>query len=190
MKRFAVACMIAGLGMIASGCHNQAGPQNAPPQAQTAPAATAPLTPLPSSATPTQVAVYVLNPKATTEETTLISREVPVKHPQTPVADAMNALLHSSESPVVPGTALRGLSVDSGIATLDFSRNPVNETGGEDAQSTALKAIAMTLGQFPEINQYRIKVQGEDVRAFGEFSTDGPVDVIRAGDTLEAKGRP
>ena len=187
MKRFfAAACLAAGLGLATSGCHNPANTQNNPAsqaQPQTTPAA--PLI-APPSATPAKVAVYVLNPKATTEETELMPREITVTHPNAPVKDAVTALLEVRRSPLASGVSLRGISVDSGVATLDFSASPIKE-GGEGVQSAGLNALSMTLGQFPEISAYQIKVQGQDVKTFGEFSTDGPIDVIRPGTALEAK---
>ncbi len=186
MKRFfAAASLAAGLGLLASGCHHSSGPPN-PPAAVPTPSAFSPQAAA-SSAAPTKVVVYVLNPKATTEETLLRPREVPVTHPKSPTKDAIVALLEARHSPLAPGTSLRGLSVDSGVATLDFSQSPI-KGGGEGNQSAGLNALAMTLGQFPEINQYQIKVQGRAIQSFGEFTADGPMDVIRPGGALEAKG--
>jgi len=106
--------------------------------------------------------------------------EITLRHPEAPAKDAIEALLEAKHSPLAPTVSLRGLSVDGGIATLDFSENPI-KTGGEGAQSAGLNALALTLGQFPAINQYQIKVQGTEVKSFGEFTTDGPMDVIRPG---------
>ncbi len=188
MKRFfAAACLAATIGVAVSGCHSPANTQNtpsSPAQPQAAPAA--PL--VAPSAVPTKVAVYVLNPKATTEETELMPREVAVTHPDAPIKDAVTALLNAHHSPLASGVSLRGISVGSGVATLDFSASPIKE-GGEGAQSAGLNALAMTLGQFPEINSYQIKVQGQAVKTFGEFSSDGPLDVIRPGTALEAKSQ-
>lgn len=183
----------AGLGLLASGCHNQGNtqgnpPQDNPPQAQTAPPGAAPLTP-PSAAAPAKVVVYVLNPKATSEEALLTPREITVRHPESPAKDAVKALLEAPHTPLAPGISLRGISVDNGIATLDFSQTPI-KSGGEGDQSAGLNALAMTLGQFPEISTYQIKVQGQDVKAFGEFTADSPMDVIRPGAAPEAKGSP
>ncbi len=190
MNRFFAVCLAAaGLGLLASGCHSPAGTQNnpAPAGSQPAPPTAGPQAALPPDAAPSKIAIYVLNPKATTEETLLMPREVAVKHPASPAKDAVTALLEARHSPLAPDVSLRGIAVDSGIATLDFSESPI-KAGGEGKQSAGLNALAMTLGQFPEINSYRIKVQGRDVKTFGEFSADSPVDVIRPGTALEAKG--
>lgn len=190
MNRFFAVCLAAaGLGLLASGCHNPAATQNnpAPAEPQTAPPAAGPQAVLPPAPTPAKVVVYVLNPKATTEETVLTPREVSVTHSASPAKDAVTALLEARHSPLASGVFLRGISVDSGVATLDFSQSPI-KGGGEGEQSAGLNALALTLGQFPEISQYQIKVQGQDVKTFGEFSADGPMDVIRPGAALEAKG--
>ena len=178
MNRFLVfAALAAALGVAASGCHDQ---ENSP-SGQAVPAPSAPGTSA-SIAPPAKLVVYVLNPKAIGDSDLLIAREIPVSHPESPARDALTGLLRSAHSPLAPGTSLRGVSVDSGLATVDFSQSPINETGGEDAQSAALNALAMTLGQFPEINTYQIEVKGRPVTTFGEFTTDGPMEVIRPGD--------
>ena len=186
MKRFfAAAFLAAGLGLLASGCHNQSSSQGnpAPAVSQTAPSTAGQQ----ATPAPAKVVVYVLNPKATTEETLLMPREIAIKHPASPAKDAINALLEAKHSPLASGVSLRGIAVDSGIATLDFSQSPIKDAG-EGEQSAGLNALAMTLGQFPEISSYQIKVQGRDVKTFGEFSADGHLDVIRPGTALEAKG--
>ena len=189
MKRFFAAASLAaaGLGLLASGCHNQSSPNSTPAASQTGPPTAGPQTVVPSATTPAKVVVYVLNPKATTEEAVLVPREIAIKHPASPVKDAVTALLEAKHSPLASGVSLRGIAVDGGIATLDFSQSPIKDAG-EGAQSAGLNALAMTLGQFPEISSYRIKVQGRDVKTFGEFTADDPMDVIRPGAALEAQG--
>ncbi len=171
--------------MLLAGCHDPNTPPDtpAPPsQAHTSPGphATPPVT-----TPPAKVVVYVLNPHAKTEETALTPRPVAVQHPDAPIKDAVNALLTARRSPLAADASLRGLTVEGGMATLDFSRSPLKD-GGEGAESAGLNALAMTLGQFPELHSYQIKVQGRLVQSFGEFSADGPMDVIRPGETPAA----
>ena len=139
-------------------------------------------------APPAKIVVYVLNPKATGDKDLLMPQEIPLQHPKEPARDAVNALLTAEHSPIAPGTSLRGISVDGGVATVDFSQSPVNETGGESGQSAAMNALALTLGQFPEISSYQVSVKGQPVKAFGEFTADGPMDVIRPDAEIAAKG--
>ena len=188
LKRFfAPACASAALGLFLSGCHDPNSSQGNPPTAQQIPPAAGPLTTTPTTAAPAKVVIYVLNPKATSEETLLMPREITVHHPEAPAKDAVTALLEARHSPLASGVSLRGISVDSSVATLDFSQSPI-KAGGEGAQSAGLNALAMTLGQFPEISTYQIKVQGQDVKTFGEFTADSPMDVVRPSAPLEAKG--
>lgn len=184
-------CLPAALTLLLAGCHDpNSGPSDPSSQKSVPPTQAEKSLATPQTApalAPAKVVVYVLNPKATTEETLLMPREVPVLHPEEPVKDAVQALLDAPRSPLASGTSLRGVSVDGGIATLDFSESPI-KTGGEGAQSAGLNALAMTLGQFPAIKSYQIKVQGTEVRSFGEFTTDGPMEVIRPGAQPAAEG--
>lgn len=131
--------------------------------------------------------IYVVNPKATGDQDPLMPQTVALRDPQSPAREAVNALLHASHSPMPPEIALRGLTIDNGLATLDFSQSPVNETGGEGGQGDALTALSRTLGQFPEIRQFQIEVKGQIVKAFGEFTTDGPMDVVRPETVQQAR---
>ena len=118
----------------------------------------------------------------------LMPRTVALADPQTPARDAVTALLQAAGSPLPAGTALRGLTINDGVATLDFSQSPVNETGGEGGQGEALTALGRTLGQFPEIRRFQIEVKGQLVKSFGEFTTDGPMDVTRPDAIQQARG--
>jgi spore germination protein GerM len=188
LKRLLLLAALAALGVGIAGCHDETNtPPSSQPNSPPPPAGQASSRPTPVAA-PAKVVVYVINPKATGDNDMLMPREIALTHPKEPARDAVNALLDADHSPIVPGTALRGLSVDGGVATVDLSQSPINETGGESAQSAAMNALAMTLGQFPEINSYQISVKGQPIKSFGEFNADGPMDVIRPGAQLEAKG--
>ncbi len=124
--------------------------------------------------------IYVPNPKATGNQDPLMPRVVPLHRSPTPVRAAVAALLEDPHGPMPPGTALRGVTLQGGVATLDFSQSILDENGGEGKQGDALGALARTLGQFPEIKQYQVMVQGKPVHSFGEAGEiDGPMDVVR-----------
>ena len=149
MKRLLFfAALAVALGAVA-GCHTETSPPPSP-TATSSPAESAPQGAMPTAvAPPAKIVVYVINPKATGDGDLLRPREVALQHPKEPARDAVNVLLSAAHSPIAPGTALRGLSVDGGVATVDLSQSPVSDTGGEGGQSAALNALAMTLGQFP-----------------------------------------
>ena len=178
MKRLGLLILTAAvLTAAVSGCHTPNRAERPTPSGITAP-------PTP----PGKVVAYVINPKALGDKDLLMPHAIAGTPSKQPAKDAVQALLNSAHSPLVPGTALRGISVDSGTATVDFSQSPVSDTGGEDAQSAGLNALAMTLGQFPEIAKFQIEVKGQVVKSFGEFTTDGPMDVIRPADKSVAEG--
>jgi spore germination protein GerM len=188
LKRLLLFAAFAVLGISVAGCHDETNtppssqPNNPPPTVGQASSSPTPVT------APAKVVVYVINPKGTGDADLLRPQEITIRHPREPARDAVTALLDSDYSPMALGTSLRGLSIDGGVATVDFSQSPFKENRGEDAESAALNALAMTLGQFPEITSYQVEVKGQSVRTFGEFTTDGPMDVIRPGAPLEAKG--
>lgn len=161
------------LPLLLSGCHR-------PPSGPTPTVSTLP-------APREKATVYVVNPKAKGGDDALMPRTVKLATPQTPVRAAVDSLLTAPGSPMPKGLALRGLTLENGVATLDFSESPVDETGGEGHQTDALSALGRTLGQFPEIKSYQIQVKGTPVTTFGEFTADGPIPVTRAA---EAKTAP
>lgn len=180
MKRgfFLAAAGVAALAM--SGCHH-----DVPPLGPTPP---------PTAVTPTapdKTVVYVVNPKATGDQDPLMPRTISLRHPGTPARDALDALLKADGSPIPSGTSLRGFTIDHGLATLDFSRSPINETGGEGGQGDALAALSRTLGQFPEISRYQIEVKGQPVKSLGEEgAVAGPMDVTRPHTAEQGMGTP
>lgn len=166
MKK-ALLLVLSALALLAGGCHD-------------------PNTPAAGDAGPTapkeQTNVYVINRNAKGDQDPLVAHSVPLHKSQTPAKDAVEALLQSPDSPIPKGTALRGITISSGVATVDFSQSPISETRGEGPQSDALTSLSRTLGQFPDINQYQIEVQGKPMTSFGEQGTvTGPIDVVRAG---------
>ena len=178
LRNLALRLVLGSAALVLTGCHHDGPTSTQPP----APAASLP-------APRDKGVVYVVNPKATGDQDPLMPRTVALHHSASPARDAVDALLQADGSPIPPGTALRGIKIDSGVATLDFSRSPINETGGEGGQGDALAALARTLGQFPEIRQYQIEVKGQPVRSLGEQgAVDGPMDVIRPDSPPPAKG--
>lgn len=174
-------CGVLGVAVIVlAGCHRD-GPMPTPAGDSSAPAA---LVPAPRD----RAVIYVVNPKAVGDQDPLMPRAVALHHSVSPVRDAVRALLQAKGSPLETGTALRGIAIDKGVATLDFSRSPISETGGEGGQGDALAALSRTLGQFPEIRQYQIEVQGKPLASLGEQGAqDGPMDVIRPDSPPQVK---
>lgn len=183
MKR-SVLCSSLGVAALAlTGCHHDNPASNQPAVSPPSPAASLP-------APRDKAIVYVVNPKATGDQDPLMPRMVALHRSSSPARDAVNALLQSDGSPIPSGTHLRGIKVSNGgLATLDFSQSPINETGGEGGQANALTALSRTLGQFPEIRQYQIEVKGQPMKSFGEEGAlDGPMDVVRPDAVQQAKG--
>lgn len=182
MKKGLLPVAFGFVALSAAGCHHDNPPQVTPPVTPSPPVASQP-------APRDKAVIYVVNPKATDDQDELMPRTVMLHHSASPARDAVKALLAAKGTPLPAGIALRGITVDNGVATLDFSASPINETGGEGAQSPALNALSRTLGQFPEIKQYQLEVKGQPVKSMGEEGTlDGPIDVIPPDAVQQAKG--
>lgn len=75
-------------------------------------------------------------------------------------------------TPVLPPSCtVRGVTVADGVATADFSRELISDSGlvggGSRAEVLALHAIYLTLAQFPDVERVKVLVEG---------SGDGQVD--------------
>ena len=116
----------------------------------------------------------------------LVAKPVTFTDPQSPARETLEALLAAPNSPVPAGTKLNSLKIDDGLATLDFSRSPVDETHGEEKQTQSLEALQRTLGQFPNVSRIQITVNGRPA-SLGE-SGGGPMDVLRPGEKLRSAG--
>lgn len=142
---------IVGLALLLSvalgaGCHREeAVPPPAPPAQTQAPPVT----------TPTQPAS-------------------PAKESE--VADAVNKLMAETKtpeglnSPFPNGTRLLSVSIQDGVATLDFSKefNQLADSG-ETTESMAQKALRKTLSHFSGVEKMRVTVEG---RPFESQATD------------------
>ncbi|MCC6443319.1 MAG: GerMN domain-containing protein [Armatimonadetes bacterium] len=73
------------------------------------------------------------------------------------------------KSPLPPGTRLRSVSVESDLATADFSRELVdNFPGGSQWESLVVESLVLSLTRIEGIRQVQILVEGEKVESLGE----------------------
>jgi germination protein M len=171
-----------------AGCapHHASTPVNVPPSSPTP--VVSGNTPAPPPATPHQAVIYTVNTtQGTNASNYLVPQTIALKDPHDPAAEAVRALIAAPESPIPHSTKLNSIKIADGLATVDFSRSPVDETGGEEKQSQALEALQMTLGQFPNVSRIQITVNGQPLPAIGE-AAGGPMDAIRPGQTPPETG--
>jgi hypothetical protein len=76
---------------------------------------------------------------------------------------------------VPDGTALLGLSIDGGVATVDLS-GQFATGGGSTSTMYRLAQVVYTLTQFPTVDSVAFRVDGQDVDVFGSegLVLDGP----------------
>jgi germination protein M len=109
-----------------------------------------------------------------------ISRELP--NGLTPARAAVEELLRGEvprgcDRPLPQGTALRGIHIADGVATVDFSRQLDEEfRGGSDNEGVTVYAVVNTLDSLPGIDKVRILVEGKAIDTIGgHLDISGPL---------------
>jgi spore germination protein GerM len=106
---------------------------------------------------------------------------------KTPVKSAILRLImeengKDSANPIPEGTKLLSLKVADGLATVDFSKEFRDKfSGGSEAEGMTVDAILRTLGQFPEVKQVQLLVEGKPLDTLGHLDLSKPLDVSGAG---------
>ncbi|SHF18981.1 Sporulation and spore germination [Desulfofundulus australicus DSM 11792] len=122
--------------------------------------------PDPSPPQPLYVAVYYV--KSNDQESYLV-REIH-KIPQTdkPALKAVEELISGEPSTpgamrILPaGTRVLDVSVKDGLATVNFSREVLEQPGtGAEGEAMAIQSVVNTLTEFPEIRQVSFQVEGK-----------------------------
>ncbi len=189
-KTFATVGLLGVLALTGCATHTQTAPSQPAPPVIAPPPTTGnvpPVTTTPPPA-PRQAVIYTVDTTHGTDANNyLVPQTIALTDTRAPAREALQALIASPESPLPRGTRLRSVHIRDGLATVDFSRSPVDEIGGEEAQAQALEALQRTLGQFPNVSSLQITVHGKPLPAIGE-AAGGPVDVIRPGDPLPESG--
>lgn len=90
---------------------------------------------------------------------------------QTPIKDALTALITTQGFPPFPkGTQLVSLNLKDGVATLDFSKEfNALANSGDSTESAAQKSLRAALAKFPEVQKMRVTVEG---KPFDSQNTD------------------
>ena len=188
-KVLPIVCLL-GILPALTGCGHQNPPAPPPPTSPTGgvppPTGHTPVTPSPLP--PRTGVIYTVDETHGTDtDNYLVAKSITFTNPQSPAREALAALLAAPHTPIPAGTKLNGVKIGDGLATVDFSRSPVDETHGEEKQSQALEAIQRTLGQFPDISRVQIEVNGQPLPSIGE-SGGGPMDVLRPGEKPQDSG--
>ena len=84
------------------------------------------------------------------------------------------------------GARVLRVDVVDGLATVQC--NPKIIGFGSIEEGQFLKSIAMTFGQFDEINKVEFMIEGQKVDTLGNVEISDGIKVIRASDSAAAKG--
>lgn len=134
--------------------------------------------------------IYVVSPTGG-DDNDLAPLTVTWTDPQSPARDALNALVKTPNSPLPTGTALRGVKIVDGLATVDFNQDfQTNFHGSDTQEAQVVNSILRTLGQFSDIDRVQILVEGKPIEALSQLPISGPLDVIRPDPLRQAKNAP
>jgi hypothetical protein len=93
-----------------------------------------------------------------------------------PKVEAVNEYLRSSK--VAPeGSQLMSIDLEDSIANLHFSEG-FDSGGGSMDEAALIYGIRAVLGQFDEIQQFRIFVEGKQIEALGHFEFGDLISTI------------
>lgn len=96
---------------------------------------------------------------------------------------AMSALLEgpaedsSLINPFPEGTKLLGIEVKDGIAYVNFSEQILAKQGDKAAENAMIKAVTLTLKEFPEVSKAKIFVNGKIIQGADGIGADTYLDV-------------
>jgi germination protein M len=111
--------------------------------------------------------VKISRPKFDNNEPRLENETKEISTKGDPIVNTMEALLATSEegegkSAFPKGTKLLSLKVESGVATVDLSKDfKVLSSGGDTARSLAQNSIRKALAQFPSVKKMSVLVEGK-----------------------------
>ena len=87
--------------------------------------------------------------------------------------------------PLPENTKILGISINDGVAIVDFSKDVKDFNTGSTLESFALQAIANTLTEFNTIDEVQILVEGEDVETLWGHVNLSAINLKRNLDLVE-----
>lgn len=111
--------------------------------------------------------VKIVRPHTDGNEPGVQGETVPIPPGSDPVSAALTALVDTTKDPDKPhalpsGTRLLSVKVESGVATVDFSKEFNEVRGyGSTRESQAQNALRQTLAQFKDVERMLVLVEGK-----------------------------
>ncbi|BDI32664.1 hypothetical protein CCAX7_47150 [Capsulimonas corticalis] len=182
----AVLTALLPLAVFLGACNHSGPPQNTTPVTNNPapPTTAAPQGPV---APVREGYIYLPSADGSGDGSELVAHKVTFDKPDDPARESLNALVAAKDTPLPAGSELRGVKIEDGLATVNFSAELKSNFHGSDTQEAqAVNSILKTLGQFPTISKVQILVDGSPVDSLGgHFEISDPLDVIRT--TADAK---
>jgi germination protein M len=140
-----------------------------------------PPAPTPQTTPPKKGVVYVPSGgQSGGDQNDLVPISISFDNPDQPALSSIKYLINTPNSPIPNGTKVKRVKIVDGLATVDFShefRDNFHGGGTEEAQT--INSVLKTLGQFPDIQQVQILVEGKPIDALSNLEISKPLDVIR-----------
>lgn len=191
----ALAVIMAGASLLSLGCHHQPPSPGATvrePQPAVTPPAVAPTTGDDSPAATVKPpkgggVIYTVRSKGG-DANDLAPRPAHLARSLNPARDAVKELIRADGSPIPSGTALRGIKIEDGLATVDFSDAfQTNFHGSDTEEAQTVNSVLRTLGQFPTIERVQFLIEGKPIEALSQLPLNEPLPVIRLETSLAAR---
>ena len=162
LKRLVLVFMLVCTALLILGCQ-QSKSTKPTPKVET-PAKETPTKKEPQKVTG-EVAVYYLK---TSEKDMYLVRELhKVSHERSLKIAALEELISGNPKTedayriIPPKTQVRGIKVENGLATVDFSTEVLNANVGSGGEGLGILSIVNTLTEFPDIDQVSFTVEGK-----------------------------
>lgn len=181
-----LAVVAAGSSLLSLGCHHTP-PSPPPPPLSETPSTGEPTPPSTGEGSTTSPlkppknggVIYVPSDHGG-DDNDLAPRPAHLARSASPARDSIKELIRAPHSPIPSGTTLRGIKIEDGLATVDFSSDfQTNFHGSDTEEAQTINSVLLTLGQFPTINRVQILVEGKPIDALSQLSINEPLPVLR-----------
>lgn len=158
MKYTFLACGLA-LTLALAGCGGTQKPSSQP--AQTVPAASSETVPASQEAT---LSIYLPEP----DGMHIARHDLKVKASQKTLKNALYQMIQkdrASQYPILPtGLSIKDVSVKNGTATVNFSKQLKNMSGGTTTETLFIAMVVNTATEFPNVDQVVFQIEGQPVQ--------------------------
>ncbi|MCG8402363.1 MAG: GerMN domain-containing protein [Firmicutes bacterium] len=114
-----------------------------------------------ASTEPKEMSINVYFVEFTADDAYLIREERVIPHTEEVAKAAIEALVQDDKTIFPVGTKVLDITLDKGLATVDFSKEVLNNTNvGSSGEALGIQSAVNTLTEFPNIEKVAFQVEG------------------------------